>query len=196
MTRHKYAAVGTGGRIPMFIDPIVNTWRDDAELVALCDQSATRRLWHRDRLSATYGVPPVADYAAEDFDRMLREQQPDTVIVCVPDYLHHEYIVRSLEFGAEVISEKPLTTDSAKYQLIADAVKRTGKRVRTTFNYRWGLGASLVRQIIAKGEIGAVKHVDFEYMLNTAHGADYFRRWHSYKELSGGPFGSQIHPPL
>jgi predicted dehydrogenase len=34
--------------------------------------------------------------------------------------------------------------------------------------------------------IGKIKHVDFEYMLNTSHGADYFRRWHSYKQFSGG----------
>jgi predicted dehydrogenase len=183
-TRPKYAAVGTGGRIPMFIDPIVDTWRADCELVGLCDNSPTRRRWHRDRLCATYGIDPVPDYA--DFDRMLEEQRPDTVIVCVPDFLHHEFIIRSLEFGAEVISEKPLTTDAEKYRAIADAVRRTGRRVRTTFNYRWGLGASLVRQLIARGAIGAVKHVDFEYMLNTSHGADYFRRWHSYKALSGG----------
>lgn len=168
----------------MFIDPIVDTWRQDCELVGLCDTSATRRRWHRDRLVQAYGTAPVPDY--EDFDRMLAEQRPDVVIVCVPDCLHHEFIVRGLESGAEIISEKPLTTDAEKYGIIADAVRRTGLRVRTTFNYRWGLGATLVRQLVAAGEIGTVKHVDFEYMLNTAHGGDYFRRWHSEKEISGG----------
>ena len=28
--------------------------------------------------------------------------------------------------------------------------------------------------------------VDFHWLLNTLHGADYFRRWHSHKEISGG----------
>ena len=28
--------------------------------------------------------------------------------------------------------------------------------------------------------------VDFHWLLNTLHGADYFRRWHSQKEISGG----------
>lgn len=186
MSRHKYAVVGTGGRVPMFIDPIVDTYRESAELVGLCDSSETRRNYHRDRLAKAYGVAPAPTYAAEDFDRMLRERRPDTVIVCVPDYLHHEFIVRALDFGCDVISEKPLTTDAAKFAEIDAAVRRTGRRVRTTFNYRWAPGATQVRRLIAAGEIGSVKHVDFEYMLNTAHGADYFRRWHSYKAMSGG----------
>lgn len=28
--------------------------------------------------------------------------------------------------------------------------------------------------------------MDFQWLLNTVHGADYFRRWHSRKEFSGG----------
>ena len=185
-SKHRYALVGTGGRAPMFLDPIADTYHANCELVGLCDSSATRRIWHQQRLVKAYGGAPVPAYAAADFDRMLREQKPDTVIVCTPDYTHHEYIIRALDFGCDVISEKPLTTDAANYTAIADAVSRSGRSVRTTFNYRWGVGATTVRRLIAEGAIGKVKHVDFEYMLNTSHGADYFRRWHSYKKYSGG----------
>ena len=184
--RRRYALVGTGGRAPMFLDPIADTYRDVCELVGLCDISATRREWHRRRLAKSYGHPLVPSYPAEHFDRMLKEQRPDTVVVCTPDYTHHEYIVRALEFGADVISEKPITISADNYRVIEDAVRRTGRSVCTTFNYRWGPGPSKVRELIARGEIGAVKHVDFDYMLNTFHGADYFRRWHSYKSCCGG----------
>jgi predicted dehydrogenase len=184
MTKKKYAAVGIGGRIPMFIDPIADRFSDSCELVGLCDTSLTRAQFHQKRLTLEYGIEPVPVF--EDFDVMIRTQKPEVVIVCTPDYLHHEFIVRSLEAGADVISEKPLTTDAAKFAQIDAAVKRTGRRVRTTFNYRWAPGVTKVREVIASGEIGRVKHVDFEYLLNTAHGADYFRRWHSKKEFSGG----------
>jgi predicted dehydrogenase len=185
-TKTRYALVGTGGRSPMFLDPIADTYRDSCELVGLCDLSATRLAFHQQRLVNAYGGCPVPGYAAMEFDRMIAEQKPDTVIVCTPDYTHHEYIVRSLDAGCDVISEKPLTTDASNYTAIADAVRRSGRSVRTTFNYRWGPGASKVRELIAAGAIGKIKHVDFEYMLNTNHGADYFRRWHSYKKYSGG----------
>jgi predicted dehydrogenase len=184
MSKRKFAAVGTGGRIPMFIDPIVGKYRNDCELVGLCDTSATRRSYHQQRLVRDYGIAPVPTYA--DFDQMLRETRPDTVIVCTPDFLHHDYIVKSLEYGADVISEKPLTTDADKARLIFAAVERTGRRLRTIFNMRWSPGVGKVRELIAQGSIGRVRHIDFEYMLNTSHGADYFRRWHSRKECSGG----------
>lgn len=168
----------------MFIDPIAGRFQNSCELVGLCDPSAVRRNYHQQRLVREFGSPEVPTF--DDFEVMLQETKPETVIVCTPDYLHHHYIVRSLESGAEVVSEKPLTIDGAKCREILDAVDRTGGRVRTTFNYRWMPGTGKVKELLASGAIGRVKHVNFEYMLNTAHGADYFRRWHSQKECSGG----------
>jgi len=179
-----YAVVGAGARVSMFIDPIVGGFRDSCELVGLCDSSEVRRVYHQKRLVQEYGADEVPLYS--DFDQMLRETKPDVVAVCTPDHLHDKFIVKALEAGAEVISEKPLTIDAGRCQAIFDAVERTGGQVRTTFNMRWTPGIAKVRELIAAGEIGGVKHVDFEYYLNTAHGADYFRRWHSEKELSGG----------
>jgi len=184
MKKRKFVIVGTGGRSPMFLDPIASLYRESCELVGLCDPSSIRRRYHQQRLVREYGIPPVPDY--EDFDLMLREGKPDVVLVCTPDFLHHEYIVKGLEFGADVISEKPLTTDADKCRLIFDAVQRTGRKVRTIFNMRWSPGVGKVRELIAQGAIGRVQHINFEYLLNTAHGADYFRRWHSTKACSGG----------
>ena len=168
----------------MFIDPLVSRFYTEADLVGLCDSSLVRLRHHQKRLAQEYSSDPIPMY--QDFDLMLRKQRPDTVIVCTPDYLHHEYIVKSLDFGADVISEKPLTTDAEKCREIFAAVERTGRKVTTTFNMRWSSGIGKVRELIASGAIGEVKHVNFEYMLNTSHGADYFRRWHSDKTFSGG----------
>jgi predicted dehydrogenase len=42
-----------------------------------------------------------------------------------------------------------------------------------------------VRELIATGTIGRVRSVNLEYLLDTNHGADYFRRWHSSSASSG-----------
>lgn len=184
--KKRFVAVGTGGRISMFIDPIARDYRDSADLAALCDLSHKRMDFHRNRLVADYGYHAVKTYPASEFDRMIREEKPDTVIVCTMDSTHHEYIVRSLDHGCDVICEKPMTVDEEKCRQIMEAVKRTGKNVRITFNFRWSPGASKVREILQSGRIGEVKHVQMEYLLNTRHGADYFRRWHATKACSGG----------
>lgn len=186
MKKRRYGIVGTGARVVMFLDPIVSRFQNDAEVVGLCDKSPVRMKFHQERVAREYAAPQIPAYRAEDFDKMILEQKPDSVIVCAPDHLHHEYIVRALDHGLDVISEKPITTDASKCRDILDAVQRTGRSVRTTFNMRWMPGPTKVRKLIQSGAIGNVKHVQFEYMINTSHGADYFRRWHSEKQYSGG----------
>jgi len=44
----------------------------------------------------------------------------------------------------------------------------------------------LVKRTIAEEAIGTVLSVHFEWLLDTVHGADYFRRWHRQKDNSGG----------
>ncbi|MCL6559421.1 MAG: hypothetical protein K6U74_11615, partial [Firmicutes bacterium] len=81
---------------------------------------------------------------------------------------------------------KPMTVDERKCQDIIDAVKRTGRKVRVTFNYRYAPHHTKARELIASGVIGQVHSVHFEWLLNTRHGADYFRRWHRDAANSGG----------
>ena len=185
-TKKRYAAVGIGGRIPMFIDPLARQHREHGELVGLCDLSLKRAQYHHDRLKKQYGYHDVPIYRADQFVPMIKATRPDVVIVCTMDATHHEYIIKALELGCDVVTEKPMTTDAEKCRAIFEAVERTGKSVRVAFNIRWGPGPSKVREVIASGAIGDIKHVNLEYSLDTAHGADYFRRWHAKKACSGG----------
>src|SRR5690606_39832668 len=68
----------------------------------------------------------------------------------------------------------------------ADAVERTGRSVVVTFNYRYSPRNGALRELLASGRIGEVTSVHFEWLLDTSHGADYFRRWHRDKQRSGG----------
>jgi predicted dehydrogenase len=134
------------------------------------------------------GAPMPATYAARDFARLLLEQKPDVVIVTTVDVTHDEYIIRAMEAGCDVITEKPMTIDAGRCQAILDARARTGRHCRVTFNYRYSPPRSQVKDILMSGEIGDVMSVDFHWLLNTHHGADYFRRWHAHKKNSGGLF--------
>jgi predicted dehydrogenase len=133
-----------------------------------------------------YDYHQVPVFAAQEFDSILRETQPDTVIVCTPDATHHEYIVSALRLGCEVVTEKPMATDEQGCRAVMQAVHETGRRVRVAFNVRWTPGATKVRELVQSGVIGNIHAVNMEYQLNTSHGADYFRRWHAHKEYSGG----------
>ncbi|SFF11177.1 Oxidoreductase family, NAD-binding Rossmann fold [Paenibacillus algorifonticola] len=184
--KKKYVLVGTGGRAEFFYAAIATDFRDTSELLAFCDTNQTRLDHANKRLTDKYDYHAVNTYKAEQFDEMIAKEKPDSVIVTSVDRTHHTYIIRAMELGCDVITEKPMTVDEKKCQEIIDAVERTGKNVRVTFNYRYAPHHTKARELIEKGTIGKVNSVHFEWLLNTQHGADYFRRWHRNKNNSGG----------
>ena len=184
--RKRYAIVGTGGRAKMFIDAIADTHKAHNVLVGLCDLSQTRMDWYNSQLQDEHDHPALPTYHADDFDQMVAETKPDTVIVTTMDSTHHIYINRAMELGCDAISEKPMTIDDQKAQSIFDTIERTGQSLRVTFNYRYAPIATKVRELIMDGVIGKPLHVNFQWVLDTKHGADYFRRWHREKDKSGG----------
>jgi predicted dehydrogenase len=182
----RYAIVGMGARAGMFVEAIALTYRDSAELVAFCDLSQTRMDWYNHKLSALPGFSPLPTYHASQFDQMIAETRPDTVIVTTMDSTHHLYITRAMGLDCDVITEKPMTIDLPKLCTIFEAIERTGRSLRVTFNYRYAPAYTRFRELLASGVIGRPLLVDFSWLLDTSHGADYFRRWHREKENSGG----------
>ncbi|HVU24172.1 MAG TPA: Gfo/Idh/MocA family oxidoreductase [Opitutus sp.] len=186
MAKKRYVLVGTGVRATNFIEPLAHRFRNHSELVALCDVSPTRLAYHNEQLVSALGHPAVPAYAARQFDRMIEELKPDCVIVTSKDSTHHDYIVRALRHGCDVISEKPMTVDAEKTRLILETAAQTDRQVQVTFNLRWSPHRTKVRELIAAGTIGRVRNVHLEYLINTDHGADYYRRWHATMADSGG----------
>ena len=187
--RRKYVNVGVGSRSRMYLTAITRTFAKDNELVGICDTNPgrlnTALNFIKPGLSSS-GVKAPRKYLAADFDKMIRETRPDCVIVTCPDGFHHDYIVRALDAGCDVLTEKPLTTTPEKAQAIVDACRRNNRHLRVLFNYRYSPPRTQVKDLLMSGAIGDVMSVDFHWLLNTLHGADYFRRWHSNKEISGG----------
>lgn len=171
--------VGTGGRgIGMWGTSVVEAYSDIVEFVGLCDINPGRVAYAKNQMK-------VACPVYTDFDKMLREAKPDTLIVTTTDSTHHEFIIKGLEAGLRVISEKPMTTDAEKCEAIFEAEKRTGNKVIVTFNMRYTPYVEEIWELLRNGEIGDIKSVDLNWYLDTSHGASYFRRWHGERQFGG-----------
>ncbi len=185
MAKKRFVQVGTGGRARFFYHAVATTYSETSEIVAFCDVNQTRMDYANSYLESV-GIPKVPTYKHYEFDKMIADTKPDCVIVTSVDRTHDEYIIRAMELGCDVITEKPMTIDEKRAQAIIDCQKRTGRDVRVSFNYRYAPHNTKVRELIMDGVIGDVFSVHFEWFLNTSHGADYYRRWHRNKENSGG----------
>lgn len=175
----KCVIVGTGHRgLQAYVIPLKQELSDCARLCGVYDLNPKRAAC----------AAKIADCdipVFEDFDKMLDEVKPDIVIVTTKDCMHDKYIIKALEAGCDVVSEKPMTTDEVKCNAILEAEKRTGKNVKVTFNCRFLPFYVRIKEMLTENIIGDILSVHFEWMLDTSHGADYFRRWHRERKNSG-----------
>ena len=181
----RYAVVGAGNRCQMFVDAILDAHADVAELVAIGDSNPGRADWYLDRVAERTGCRPQRLDAGE-LVAAVKDLALDRVVVTTPDHTHADIVSAVLRAGADVVVEKPLTTGVQGCRQIAEAVEETGREVVVTFNYRYSPRNTALKQVILDGAIGTPLSVDFRWVLDTVHGADYFRRWHRVKSLSGG----------
>lgn len=175
----KLVIVGTGHRCYSFAKSIIENYSDKIAIIGVCDVNVKRCEYYRDTLNADMKI-------YRDFDLMLNELKPDAVFVTTPDCMHHEYIIRSLKKGCDVYTEKPITIDQEKCFAIRRAEKETGKKVTVLFNCRFMPYFVKLKEIVSSGVIGKPLAINYDYVLNTEHGGDYFKRWHRFMNNSGG----------
>lgn len=177
--KKRLAIVGTGHRGTGFWGkPVLDNFGDMIEFVGMCDINPGRLETAKQFMGAK--CPTFSD-----FDKMVKDTKPDMVIVTTVDATHDLFIVKALEAGCDVITEKPMTTDEDKCQSILDAERRTGRKVIVGFNYRHNPHMKKLRELLMQNRVGKITSVDFHWYLNVYHGADYFRRWHAYKAKGG-----------
>ena len=175
----KTVLVGTGIRGTSFWGrTLVENYADILEFVGLCDINPGR-------LEYALKYMEVSCPTYTDFEKMIAETKPDLVIVTTKDSTHHEFIIKGLDLGCDVLTEKPLTTDEVKCQQIIDAERRSNKNLIVGFNYRWSPYTTKIKELLQKESVGKVTSVDFQWYLNTYHGASYFRRWHGLRQAGG-----------
>ena len=174
----RLAQVGTGSRGTSWGSDIVRNFADNVEMVALCDINPKRVAAAKEMMRA--GCPVFVE-----FDRMIAEAKPDCVLVTTTDSSHYTYIIRAMELGCDVITEKPLCTDEEQCQAILDAERKYGRKLTVAFNARHYPEAKKMKQLLLEKAIGDVISVDYQEYLDVRHGASYFRRWHRLKEYSG-----------
>jgi predicted dehydrogenase len=177
--KRRYAIVGTGVRgIGMWGRPLLQRYPDALEVVGLADINPRRAELAREALG-------VSCPTFSDFDRMCDTVKPDLLTVTTVDAFHADYIVRALDRGIDVITEKPMVIDEQQCQRVLDAEARNKRKIVVTFNYRYSPKHVKIKEILQSGELGKVTGVDFSWYLDVIHGADYFRRWHRLKSKGG-----------
>ena len=112
------------------------------------------------------GIDPSRCY--DDFATMAKKEGRkkggiEAVAIVTPNHLHHAPAKAFLEAGIHVICDKPLTSDLEDAKELQSLVEQSGQLFAVTYNYSGYPMVRQAREMIANGELGAIRVVQVEY---------------------------------
>ncbi|GAA3772847.1 Gfo/Idh/MocA family oxidoreductase [Plantactinospora mayteni] len=134
-----------------------------------------------------------------DWRELIARDDIDIVDVCTPGDSHAEITIAALEAGKHVLCEKPLanTVEEARAMVAAAAKAQTvGVRAMCGFNYRRVPAVSLMRELVASGRLGVIRHVRAVYLQDWITDPQFPLVWRLQKDKAGsgalGDIGAHI----
>jgi len=103
-------------------------------------------------------IVPDAVFAS-DYNELLRREDIDAVIICLPNSLHAEAAVAALHHGKHIYLEKPLALDIIQADSVVNAWDGSKLTGMIGFNFRFNPLYKSLREIIGAGAVGGVSHV-------------------------------------
>jgi predicted dehydrogenase len=137
---------------------------DDFELVAGALSSTPERA-HAS--AAGLHIARGRSYAGYDEMARAEAQRPDgidAVVIVTPNHLHVPVASAFVAQGKHVICDKPLATSLAEAQALALQVRERGLLFLLTHTYSGYPMVRQARELVATGEIGAIRIVQVEYV--------------------------------
>ncbi len=152
----RVGSVGLGGIWSGVHQPGIDR-SPDLELTAICDIDETKLNETGDRL----GIDPAHRFL--DYRDLVNCPDVDAVDICTPNDVHFSVAMAAVEAGKPYDVEKPVTMTAEEADILAKATEEKGLPNMVCFSYRFKAAARFAKDLIARGKIGRVYHVDTQY---------------------------------
>ena len=130
---------------------------DYVAVVGLCDLSPILAEATADR----FGVPAWFS----DYRDLLVETCPDVVHIVTPAPTHFAIARDSLESGAHVFIEKPITSDVEELEELFEIAAANRRWVLEDHNYEFNSGIQRMLARLRSGDVGQIRHVSVQLNL-------------------------------
>jgi predicted dehydrogenase len=120
--------------------------------------------------------------AYPSYQALIDDPHIDAIYNPLPNSLHCEWTIRSLEAGKHVLCEKPLAANAAEAEQMRDAATRADRRLVEAFHYRYHPLFARMKEIIASGDLGEIRHIETHFCIPLPFFKDIRYRY----DLAGG----------
>lgn len=115
---------------------------------------------------------------------MLAAEKPDVVDVCLPTYLHKEYVLRLLRAGVHVQCEKPMALSAADCDEMIRAADQAGRYLMIGQCLRFSADYLALKELLDSGRIGRPLTMRMERLSSLPRWG--FEGWYHDVNRSGG----------
>jgi len=131
---------------------------DDVEVVAVADASKTAL-----KRAKNAGIK----HQYKDYNDLLKDRKDlDAIIISLPNFLHHDSIMKSLEAGLNVFVEKPMATKVWQCKEIVNLVEKTGLLLMVGHAMRYYDAIEKMKKITDAGRVGKLEFFTAESIMN------------------------------
>jgi D-xylose 1-dehydrogenase (NADP+, D-xylono-1,5-lactone-forming) len=132
---------------------------EKVELVAVASRNQARA----EEYAHTWGI----ERAYGSYEAMLEDPDVDAVYISLPNTMHREWSIRSVEAGKHVICEKPFSKRPEDVEAAFDAADRAGRLLTEAFMYRHNPQTARLTELVRAGAIGELRVIRsaFSYSL-------------------------------
>ena len=123
--------------------------------------------------------------ATTDLQAVLADPDIHVVDVATPNDSHYPIAMAALRAKKHVLCEKPLAMTLEQTKEMAALAKKNKVRVGLWHNYRRAPATMLAAQMIARGDLGAVRQVRAVYLQDWLSSADMPASWRTSKKACG-----------
>ena len=121
---------------------------------------------------------------------LLRCREIDAVTIATPPASHEEIVLAALVAGKAVLCEKPLALNATQAARMLDAARRGGRAHMVDFEFREIPAWRYAKQVLEKGEIGPLRHVNVTWILHTWADPGRPWSWKADRAQGGGLLGA------
>lgn len=169
----KVAVIGAGFMGGMHANAYGNMSADKVKLVAVCDRNRQQGETLAEMHNCQY---------FEDFDEMMEKVDLDVIDICLPTFLHEEYVIKAARRKKNIFCEKPITLDTGKLEHMLDEIRENGAKIFVGQVLRFWPEYRKAKELMDSGELGEIRYIFAARLSEHPKWSDWYRK----PENSGG----------
>src|SRR5438270_8132813 len=155
---------------------------DNAKIVAI----ASKHRENAEEVAREFDIPNVED----DWRALVARDDVDLVSIVTPVVTHCEMALAALDRGKALLCEKPMAMDATEARRMWDRARELNAFALIDHELRFLPGRIKMRDMIQRGEIGKVKHVNLVFRSDSRADIERPWNWWSDNKQGGGALGA------